>query len=93
MSDTVYSGLARSHCVARFGVVGEFFLDENVITQFPLGTRVISVDRCGRSTWTTITHITGELADGTPKRYFIKSGTENAGQAMMEGEFGAMTDV
>ncbi len=92
MSDTEYSILLRSQPDAPSTIEGDFPLDENVITQFPRGTRVLSADRYESSAWTITARITTELADGTPMNYFRKCATEDAGRAMMEGEYWAMTE-
>jgi len=97
----IYKGQLIEMCIHFFIVrslglyrpCGDFPLDENVITHFPEGTRVSSADRYGSPTWTITAHITTELADGTPKKYFIKCATEGAGRAMMEGEYWARTEL
>jgi protein-ribulosamine 3-kinase len=38
----------------------------------PRGTRVVSAESCGISAWTKIAKVSVILADGTPKRYFLK---------------------
>lgn len=93
MSDTVHSILHRPQPRFSSTIGGDFPLDENVITHFPAGTKVLSADRYGSSAWTITARITTELADGTPKKYFLKCATEDAGRAMMEGEYWAMTEL
>ena len=93
MSDTVHSILNRPEPGARSTIDGDFPWDENIIVHLPQGTRVLSANRYGSSAWTVTVRISVELVDGTPKQYFLKCATEDAGQAMMEGEFWAMTEL
>jgi len=93
MSDTVHSFFNLPQSGARSAISGDFLLDHNVIVHFPNGTKVLSAERYGSSAWTVTARISVELADGTPKRCFLKCATEDAGRAMMEGEFWAMTEL
>jgi len=92
MSDTVHSLFNLPQSGAR-SASGDFLLDHNVIVHFLNGTKVLSADRYGSSAWTITARINVELPNGTPKRYFLKCATEDAGRAMMEGEFWAMTEL
>src|SRR5215471_804325 len=93
MSDAVHSLLNNPHPGARSITIGDFPLDKNVIAHFPNGTKVLSADNYRSSACTVTARINVELADGTPKRYFFKCATEEAGRVMMEGEFEAMTEL
>ena len=89
----MHSLFQHSQPEAALTVGGNFPLDKNVISCFPEGTKILSADRYGSSAWTVTARIFTELADGTPKKYFLKCATEDAGHAMMEGEFWAMTEL
>src|SRR5947208_250673 len=93
MSDAIHSLLNNLHPRVRLPPFGNFPLDENVVAHFPEGTKVLTADNYGSSAWTVTARINVELADGTPKRYFFKCATEDAGRVMMEGEFEAMTEL
>ncbi|CAD6574318.1 MAG: hypothetical protein ASARMPRED_006658 [Alectoria sarmentosa] len=72
---------------------GNFPVDENIIAHLPEGAKILSAHRYGSSEWTITARITTESVDGTPREYFLKCATEDAGHAMMEGEFWAMTEL
>ena len=91
MSSAIHDLLGQSQ--EDSSIKGDFPLDKNVIDQLPEGTKVLSADRYGSSAWTVTARITTELADGTPKKYFLKCAAEDGGQAMMEGEFWAITEL
>lgn len=74
-------------------VKGDFPLDKAVFAFLPEGIKIISADRYGSSAWTVTARITTELADGKPKKYFLKCATEDAGRVMMEGEYWAITEL
>lgn len=93
MSDTVHSLLHRPQATSSSTIGGDFPLDENVIPFLPEGAKVLSADRYGSSAWTITARITTELANGTPKNFFLKCATEDAGCAMMEGEYWAMMEL
>lgn len=93
MSSTVDLPLHQPETGVALTVAGDFPLDENVISHFPEGTKVLSADRYGSSDWTVIARIVTQLPDGTLKKYFLKCATEDAGQTMMEGEYWAMTEL
>ena len=93
MSEAVHSLFRQPQPGAASTVSGDFPLDENVISCLPQDTKVLSADRYGSSAWTVTARIITELADGTPKKYFLKCATEDAGRAMMEGEYWAMTEL
>ena len=38
----------------------------------PRGTRIVTAESCGISAWTKTAKVSVILADGTPKRYFLK---------------------
>ena len=91
MSTTVHTIFDRPAISSSIG--GDFPLDQSVIAHLPKGTKVLSASRYGSSAWTVTARIDAELLDGLPKRYFLKCATEDAGRAMMEGEFWAMTEL
>ena len=93
MSGSVHSTLSRSHPGARFTVSGDLPLDENGLVYFPDNIIVLSADRYESSAWTVTARVRVEEADRTPKRYFLKCATEDAGRATMEGEFWAMLEL
>ena len=93
MSDTVHALLQRSWPGESSAIDGDFPLDENVIAHLPEGTKVLSAHRYGSSAWTITARITTRLIDGTLKKFFLKCATEDAGHAMMEGEYWAMTEL
>jgi len=93
MSATVHSIFQQPQPGTASTVGGDFPLDENVISCLPQNTKFLSAERYGSSAWTVTARITTELADGTPKKYFLKCATEDAGRAMMEGEYWAMTEL
>lgn len=43
------------------------------VTEFPLGTQVISCDRYGASAWTVTARIVTLLPNGEPQLYFLKA--------------------
>ena len=95
MGEVVDSVSARD-CIAMASpsqIAGDFPLDENVIFLLPRGCKVISANKHGFSTWGKSARISVELANGTIRKFFLKSATEDAGRMMMEGEFAAMTEL
>ncbi|KAM0799473.1 hypothetical protein BDR22DRAFT_881198 [Usnea florida] len=99
MSNTVHSLLDHDNLLDRslsdisIAIEDDFPVDENVIAHLPGDTKVLSAHKYGFSPWTITACITTELADGTPKKFFLKCVTEDAGQTMMEGEYWAMTEL
>ena len=93
MSHIVHNLLHRSQSDTSIAIEENFPVDENVIAHLPGGTKVLSAHKYGFSPWTITACITTELADGTPKKFFLKCATEDAGQTMMEGEYWAMTEL
>lgn len=92
MSETVHTLLNGPHPDALC-VSGDFPLDENVLTNFPNGTKVLSANRFGTSAWTVTARINVELPNGVHARYFLKCATEDNGRVMMEGEYNAMSEL
>jgi len=72
---------------------GNFHLDENVIAELPLGSKVIEASSYGTSAWTRTARISVQLLEGPIKHYFLKCATEDKGKVMMEGEFCAMSEI
>ena len=70
-----------------------FPLNENVLANFPKGTKVLSVNRSGTSAWTVTARISVELPDGGRAQYFLKCAAECHGRVMMEGECHAMSEL
>ena len=93
MSNTVHSLTNHPQLDVEAKMGGDFPLDENVIALLPKDTVVLLANRYGFSTWTLTARITTELADGTPKKYFLKCAAADAGQAMMEGKYWAMSEL
>ena len=92
MSEAVHSLLNDRRPDALF-VSGDFPLDENVLANFPNGTKVLSASRSGTSAWTITARINVELPDGVHTRYFLKCAAEDRGRVMMEGEYNAMSEL
>lgn len=92
MSETVHHLLTRSPSEA-LSAEGDFPLDENVLNQFPPGTRILSANQYGTSAWTITARLTVELPDGSKSRYFLKCASEDHGRVMMEGEFNGMSEL
>lgn len=93
MSGTVHTLLQCPQPGASSAIDGDFPVDENVTAHLPEGARVLSAHRYGSSAWTITARITTELADGSVKKFFLKCATEDAGHAMMEGEYWAMMEL
>jgi protein-ribulosamine 3-kinase len=72
---------------------GNFRVDNEVLRQFPEGTKVLSAHRFGASAWTVTARLHLELPDGSDKRYFLKSAPEAHGRTLMQGEFNAMSEL
>lgn len=92
MSSTVHDLLDRLQPDV-LAVNGNFPLDQNVIAALPTGTRVLSSDRSGTSTWAFSARITAEVADGTLTRYFMKCATGNRGRVIIQGEYASMSEI
>jgi len=74
------------------GVGENFLLDQNVVAQFPKGSKVLKASSYGTSAWTRTSRIVIQLEDGTEKSYFMKCATEG-GKMMMEGEFNSLKAI
>ena len=61
--------------------------------ELPPQTKIVAADSYGSSAWTVTAQISTILADGTPKRWFLKCATEDSGRRMLEGEFHSMTEL
>ncbi|KAJ5682336.1 hypothetical protein N7462_005501 [Penicillium macrosclerotiorum] len=55
--------------------------------------KVVAIERHGLSFWAMSGRIDVELADGTPRSFFMKVVSKERGQAMMKGEFESMTAI
>lgn len=51
---------------------GNFAVDQAIIAVLPKGARVLEASSYGTSAWTRTARIKVELADSTPKSYFLK---------------------
>ncbi|TVY87259.1 Ketosamine-3-kinase [Lachnellula willkommii] len=69
------------------------FVDENVKAKFPPGTKIESIRPHGASYWTRTAKISTQLADGTPRSYFLKVSQGDNGKGMVLGEFASMTTL
>ena len=69
MSETVHTALFHPEAGPRSAVAGDFPLDQNVMANFPPGTKVLSAEKYGSSAWTVTARVSVELSDGTPRRY------------------------
>jgi protein-ribulosamine 3-kinase len=92
MSDAVHNLLKGDRSENLF-VHGDFPIDDNVVAEFPKGTKILSANRFGTSAWTITARLKVQLPDGTESRYFLKCAAEDAGRLLMEGEFNAMTEL
>ncbi|KAF8864495.1 hypothetical protein BDZ45DRAFT_701672 [Acephala macrosclerotiorum] len=95
MSTAVHSLINDLHKSQNLdsGIEGDFPLDAAVIEKLPPGTKIVAADNYGSSAWTVTARISTILADGTPKRWFLKCATEDSGRMMLEGEFHSMTEL
>lgn len=73
---------------------GDFRVDDNVLGQFPPGTKVLSARRYATSAWTVTARLRLALPDGLEASkqldLFLKSAPLARGAQMMRGEFHAM---
>lgn len=51
---------------------GNFTVDKGILEVLPEGTKVLKASSYGTSAWTRTARIDVELADGTPRSYFLK---------------------
>lgn len=68
-------------------------VDVNVLSKFPGGTKILSVETLNSPAWTNTERLVLELVDGTEQEYFLKSASKDHGRVMMEGEFNSMTHL
>ncbi|KAI1268031.1 Fructosamine kinase-domain-containing protein [Xylariaceae sp. FL1019] len=68
-------------------IEGDFPLHINVAKKLPEGTRIISAQKHGISSWAQTAKITVTLADGREQRYFLKCSSGISARALAEGEF------
>lgn len=73
--------------------IPQFPIDKNIIRTFPSGTKVVSVNELGKSSWATRARLQVELANGTTAQYFLKSALGKGGRLMMEGEYRSMLEL
>ncbi|KIY00051.1 uncharacterized protein Z520_04689 [Fonsecaea multimorphosa CBS 102226] len=74
-------------------IAGDFPVDDNVISCFPVRTTVLSANKCGQSKWTATARLDVEQPDGTPATFFLKCAVGEAGRVMLEGEFNSMSEL
>ncbi|KAJ9609218.1 hypothetical protein H2200_006990 [Cladophialophora chaetospira] len=92
MSSTVHD-LLKHDKPSSSTIAGDIALDDNVISSFPTGTRVLSANKFGQSKWTVTARLDVIQSDGKPASYFLKCAAEDAGRVMMEGEFNGMSEL
>ncbi|KAI1322655.1 Fructosamine kinase-domain-containing protein [Xylariaceae sp. FL0255] len=56
-------------------IEGGFIVDQAIIDVLPKGTTVVSAEPWGLSAWSRTAKLNTLLADGTPRRYFVKCAT------------------
>lgn len=72
---------------------GNTKIDPSVLAELPKGCRVISTEGHGVSFWANTGRIDVELANGTPKTFFIKVISKEQGKNMIYGEFESMKAI
>ncbi|KAL0256858.1 hypothetical protein SLS55_007667 [Diplodia seriata] len=82
----------REDTNAKAKVLG-FLVDPEVLAKFPAGTKILSATPFGTSAWTITACLQVSLPRGTIERYFLKCASEDAGRALIEGEFNAMSAI
>ncbi|KAI0540427.1 Fructosamine kinase-domain-containing protein [Xylaria digitata] len=92
MGTTLQSLIDSSHGTS-FPYPGDFRVDSNVLAQFPVGTRILSANRFGASTWTVTARLHLKLPNGSEQLIFLKSAPGSHGHMLMEGEFSAMSEI
>ncbi|KAH9889620.1 Fructosamine kinase-domain-containing protein [Xylariomycetidae sp. FL2044] len=68
-------------------------VDPRVLSALPSGCRVVSMKKHGVSFWANTGRIDVELSDGSPKSFFIKALSADAGRNMVEGEYESMKAI
>ncbi|KAL2264514.1 hypothetical protein VTJ83DRAFT_7024 [Remersonia thermophila] len=66
---------------------GNTKIDPGVAAELPKGCRVVLTAQHGTSFWANTGRIDVKLQDGTPKSFFIKVVSKEAGRLMVHGEF------
>ncbi|KAI1772814.1 Fructosamine kinase-domain-containing protein [Hypoxylon cercidicola] len=77
----------------EIGIKGNFPINKAVVEVMPSGTRIVSAESSGVSTWTKIARVSVILPDGSPKKYFLKCATGQSARAMVEGEFHSASTI
>ncbi|KAI4630948.1 hypothetical protein J4E83_002474 [Alternaria metachromatica] len=62
-------------------------VDQAIVEQLPPGCKVMGAKSHGASFWTRTARIDVQLADGTPKKYFLKVSSGELGMSMLRGEY------
>jgi protein-ribulosamine 3-kinase len=70
-----------------------FRVNDEVLSRFPKGIKVLSGHRYGTSAGTVTACIRLRLTNGSEKRYFLKSAPGGHGRTMIESEFNAMSEL
>ncbi|KAJ9646806.1 hypothetical protein H2204_000498 [Knufia peltigerae] len=78
-------------CSATF--TGDNPVDDNVLDSLPPGTKALSAEKLGDSTWSHTARLNVTQADGNAMAYFLKWAEGDAGRLMMEGEFNSMLEL
>ncbi|KAI5918578.1 Fructosamine kinase-domain-containing protein [Camillea tinctor] len=68
-------------------VEGNFPLHKAIIKALPQGTKVVSAEQYGISTWAKTAKLSAILPDGYPKAFFLKCATGQTARALTEGEY------
>ncbi|KAI1853099.1 hypothetical protein JX265_011380 [Neoarthrinium moseri] len=84
-SEEIAKGVAEAEEVDPIGE--HAVLDENLMSSFPEGSRILMVTPSGASAWVKTLKIDVKLSDGSVKSYFKKGAPGNRGREMMEGTF------
>ncbi|KAI9659612.1 MAG: hypothetical protein M1831_003693 [Alyxoria varia] len=71
----------------------QIHLDESVLAALPSHVRVRSAFSHGASLWTRTARVDAEMADGSPKPFFLKVATGERGRMMMHGEYESMRAI
>lgn len=72
---------------------GNTNVDLKVLAELPKGCRVVSTESHGVSFWANTGRIDVELADGSPKTFFIKVISKELGKNMVHSEFESMKTI
>lgn len=89
-----FSQPADSQGAANHGREHSFWLNNNILMQFPQGTQIITASRSGTSEWSTRTFKLGfRLPDGSKAHYFLKRAFGKGGKPLLQGDYTAMSEM